>query len=138
MHRKAIKALQEERNYPMRVAELIVEERESDKGPVLDVSGELDLTTVAMLRDPLLAQATKVRLSNLIVDLTRVEFIDSAGLALLVEARKRLASESRTLTLVLSPGRQPERVLRLVRFDTIMRFVYDIDEIASESVPERL
>ena len=121
----------------MRVAELIVEERESDKGLVLDVSGELDLTTVAMLRDPLLAQAATVRLSNLIVDLTRVEFIDSAGLALLVEARKRLASESRTLTLILSPGRQPERVLRLVRFDTIMRFVYDLEEIVDDAAPER-
>ncbi|HEY3330294.1 MAG TPA: STAS domain-containing protein [Capsulimonadaceae bacterium] len=117
----------------MRVAELNVEEKESAKGPILDVSGELDLTTVAMLRDPLLSQATKGGTANLIVDLTRVEFIDSAGLALLVEARKRLAAESRTLALVLSPGRQPERVLRLVRFDTIMRLVYNIDEIPSDT-----
>lgn len=116
----------------MRVAELNVEEKGSEKGPILDVSGELDLTTVAMLRDPLLGQATKSQAPNLIVDLSRVEFIDSAGLALLVEARKRLAAESRTLVLVLSPGRQPERVLRLVRFDTIMRLVYNLDEIPSE------
>ena len=120
----------------MRVAELNVEEKESDKVPVLDVSGELDLTTVAMLRDPLLSQATKSQAANLIVDLSRVEFIDSAGLALLVEARKRLAAESRTLTLVLSPGRQPERVLRLVRFDTIMRLVYNLDEIPTEPAPD--
>ena len=120
----------------MRVAELNVQEKESEKGPILDVSGELDLTTVAMLRDPLLSQATKSQAPNLIVDLSRVEFIDSAGLALLVEARKRLAAESRTLALVLSPGRQPERVLRLVRFDTIMRLVYNVDEIPSEPAAE--
>ena len=117
----------------MRVAELSVEEKGSEKGAVLDVSGELDLTTVAMLRDPLLSHATKGGDANLIVDLTRVEFIDSAGLALLVEARKRLAADSRTLALVLSPGRQPERVLRLVRFDTIMRLVYNLDEIPAET-----
>ncbi len=117
----------------MRVAELNVEEKESGKGPLLDVSGELDLTTVAMLRDPLLSHATNGTGPNLIVDLSRVEFIDSAGLALLVEARKRLAADARSLALVLSPGRQPERVLRLVRFDTIMKLVYSIDEIAGDA-----
>jgi len=120
----------------MRVAELTVEEQESDKGTILKVSGELDLTTVGLLREPLLTQATRSQAANLIVDLTKVEFIDSAGLALLVEARKRLATESRTLALVLSPGGQPERVLRLVRFDTIMRLVYNLDEIPTGSAFE--
>ena len=113
----------------MRVAELNVEEIESEKGPIIDVSGELDLTTVAMLRDPLLSLAAKSQSPHLIVDLSRVDFIDSAGLALLVEARKRLAADSRSLALVISPGRQPERVLRLVRFDTIMRLVYKLSDI---------
>ena len=113
----------------MRVAELNVQEIDSEKGPVIDVSGELDLTTVAMLRDPLLSLAAKSASPHLIVDLSRVDFIDSAGLALLVEARKRLAADSRSLALVISPGRQPERVLRLVRFDTIMRLVYSLDDI---------
>jgi len=113
----------------MRVAELNVQEIESEKGPVIDVSGELDLTTVAMLRDPLLSLAAKSLSPHLIVDLSRVDFIDSAGLALLVEARKRLAADSRSLALVISPGRQPERVLRLVRFDTIMRLVYSLQDI---------
>jgi anti-sigma B factor antagonist len=113
----------------MRVAELNVVESETTKGPLIEVAGELDLTTVAMLRHPLLGHATKSTATNLIVDLAKVEFIDSAGLALLVEARKRLAAESRTLVLILSPGRQPERVLRLVRFDTIMRLVYNLSEV---------
>ncbi|MDR3710736.1 MAG: STAS domain-containing protein [Capsulimonadaceae bacterium] len=120
----------------MRVAELVVEEKESDKGPILDVSGELDLTTVAMLRDPLMVQAANNQNRNLIIDVSRVEFIDSAGLALLVEARKRLAADSRSLVLILSPGRQPERVLRLVRFDTIMRLVYGLEEIPAHDAVE--
>lgn len=119
----------------MRVAELNVAEVQTEKGNVIDVSGELDLTTVAMLRDPLLSQASKSESPFLIVDLSKVDFIDSAGLALLVEARKRLAADSRSLALVISPGRQPERVLRLVRFDTIMRLVYNLADIP-DTAPE--
>jgi len=113
----------------MRTAELSVEEKSTDKGPVIEVVGEVDLTTVSLLREPLLSQVTKSPASNVVVDLTRVDFIDSAGLALLVEARKRLATDGRSLYLVIAPGRQPERVLRLVRFDTIMKLVYNLQEV---------
>ena len=119
----------------MRVAELTVDEQESEYGPVIVVSGELDLTTVGILRDPLLSQASKCDGGNLIVDISKVEFIDSAGLALLVEARKRLATESRSLAILLATGRQPERVLKLVRFDTIMKLGYDLSELAAMDAP---
>ncbi len=113
----------------MKTAELTVNEQETGVGPVIAVIGELDLTTVGQLRDVLLQHVDQKKGERVVVDLTQVEFIDSAGLALLVEARKRLASESRTLFLVITQSKQPERVLRLVRFDTIMKLVYRIDEI---------
>ena len=114
----------------MKTAELTVSEQNSEKGPVITVVGELDLTTVSQLREVLLAHADKVRGDRVIVDLSLVEFIDSAGLALLVEARKRMAADSRTLFLIITQGKQPERVLRLVRFDTIMKLVYHLDDVA--------
>ena len=114
----------------MRTAELSVNEKATDKGHVIEVVGEVDLTTVNMLREPLLSQVSKNPAQNVIVDLRGVDFIDSAGLALLVEARKRLATDGRTLYLIIAQGRQPERVLRLVRFDTIMRLVYDLKEVS--------
>ena len=113
----------------MKTAELTVGEQPSEKGTIIAVVGELDLTTVTRLRDVLLAHANKPDGDRVIVDLADVEFIDSAGLALLVEARKRLAADSRTLYLVIRQGKQPERVLRLVRFDTIMKLVYNLDDI---------
>jgi anti-sigma B factor antagonist len=116
----------------MKTAELTVDEQTTDKGPVIKVVGELDLTTVGQLRDVLLAQVNQQHSDRVIVDLTQVEFIDSAGLALLVEARKRLASDSRTLYLVITQGKQPERVLRLVRFDTIMKLVYNIEDVPAD------
>jgi anti-sigma B factor antagonist len=113
----------------MKAAELTVEEQATDKGTVLRVTGELDLTTVSMLREPLLNMVANEK-GDVIVDLKLVDFIDSAGLALLVEARKRLVAESRHLYIILTKGQQPERVLHLVRFDTIMKLTYDLNEVA--------
>jgi len=112
----------------MKAAELSVEEEVSEKGTVLKVLGELDLTTVSMLREPLLTQVANTS-GNVVVDLKHVDFIDSAGLALLVEARKRLVAESRALYIVVMKGQQPERVLHLVRFDTIMKLIYNVEDI---------
>ena len=67
--------------------------------------------------------------SSVIVDLSRVDFIDSAGLALLVEARKKLSPEGRSLSILLTQGRQPERVLKLGRFDTIMTLAYTLNDL---------
>ncbi len=114
----------------MKAAELTVETGETEKGgALLRVIGELDLTTVSLLREPLLTLVADEAARQVIVDLQNVEFIDSAGLALLVEARKRLAADSRLLHIVLTQGQQPERVLHLVRFDTIMRLVYDVRDV---------
>lgn len=121
----------------MKAAELTVEEHVTGKGTVLAVLGELDLTTVSMLREPLLTQVANSS-GDVIVDLQRVDFIDSAGLALLVEARKRLVVESRLLYIVLTKGQQPERVLHLVRFDTIMKLIYTVDEIQEAGSKEKL
>jgi anti-sigma B factor antagonist len=113
----------------MKAAELTVEQRETGIGIVLVVEGELDLTTVAMLREPLLTQVAKGK-GDVIVDLKQVDFIDSAGLALLIEARKRLVADARSLCVVLVKDQQPERVLHLVRFDTIMKLIYDLNELS--------
>ena len=67
--------------------------------------------------------------SPVIVDLSHVDFIDSAGLALLVEARKKLSPEGRSLSVLLTPSRQPERVLKLGRFDTIMTLAYSLSDL---------
>jgi anti-sigma B factor antagonist len=117
----------------MKAAELTVEEQETEKGTVLVVVGELDLTTVSLLREPLLARVASDK-GDIIVDLKQVDFIDSAGLALLVDARKRLDSESRYLYIILTKGQQPERVLHLVRFDTIMKLTYSLDEVHAAEV----
>ena len=66
---------------------------------VVAASGELDLHSAPDLRDRLLA-AIKAGMTLVIVDLSRVSFIDSTVMTVLVERRKELARRSGTLALV--------------------------------------
>lgn len=113
----------------MNAAQLNVNSRATEKGAVIEAIGEVDLTTAPQLREPLMEAVNSADKTPVVVDLSRVDFIDSAGLALLVEARKRLAPDARTLHVLLTPGRQPERVLKLGRFDTIMNLAYNLGEL---------
>lgn len=113
----------------MNAAQLTVNQRQEDKVAVVEAIGEVDLTTAPLLREALMAVVNGSKKKSVIVDLSHVDFIDSAGLALLVEARKRLLPEGRTLNVLLTPGRQPERVLKLGRFDTIMTLAYTLSDL---------
>jgi len=113
----------------LNAAQLTISTTQTAKGPVVSASGEVDLTTVGLLREPILNAVTSTESPAVIVNLTQVDFIDSAGLALLVEARKLLSPEARVLYVLLTKGRQPERVLKLGRFDTIMRLSYSMDDV---------
>ena len=100
-----------------------------DDEVVVKITGDVDLTTVKVLTAPLLEGVETVTkhadVLALSVDLRQVDFIDSAGLALLINARKRLAPAKQTLQIFVTEGQQPDRVLRLGCFDMIMRLRYD-------------
>jgi len=113
----------------LNAAQLTITQRQDPKGALIEATGEVDLTTAPQLREALMAAINGAEKSPVIVDLSRVDFIDSAGLALLVEARKKLAPEGRALNVLLMPSRQPERVLKLGRFDTIMNLAYSLSEL---------
>ena len=113
----------------MNAAQLTVSQHQDSKGIVIESIGEVDLTTAPQLKELLMAAVSSPEKPPVIVDLSQVDFIDSAGLALLVEARKRLSPEGRTLNVLLTPGRQPERVLKLGRFDTIMNLAYSLSDL---------
>lgn len=71
------------------------------------VSGEVDISTVAQLRECLFELADSGE--TLIVDLNRVAFIDSAGLGALVGAARRAAAHGGSLHAVCA--RPPTRRL---------------------------
>jgi anti-sigma B factor antagonist len=80
----------------------------SERGAVIAaVTGEIDISTVAQLRERLFELADNG--GTLIVDLNRVTFIDSAGLGALVSAARRVARHGGSLHAVCS--RQQTRKL---------------------------
>lgn len=88
-----------------------VEFRGDDQRVVLDVSGELDLaSSPALERElerPVVASA-----ELLIIDLRRLEFMDSTGLSVLVRAHQRAAQSGQRLVVIRGP-QQVQRLLTL-------------------------
>ena len=84
----------------------------------LQLEGEIDAHSVTVLArhlDPLPGLS-----GDVVIDLSSVEFIDSSGLRVLVEAHQRAEHESRRL--VLSRSTRP--VLRLLEISGLMEYLH--------------
>ena len=91
--------------------------------------GELDLASLHLLDQELdrIVPSDK----RLVLDLRRLEFIDSSGLHALLRADRRLTDAGGQLTIVRGP-RAVERLFRLTGLDTRLRIV-DQDELDTPS-----
>jgi anti-sigma B factor antagonist len=79
-------------------------ERTSNEGVELVlVEGELDIATAPRLIG-ILNSAVQDALRSLVVDLSDVDFMDSTGLALLINAHRRLTRRSKGFAVVCPPG----------------------------------
>lgn len=79
---------------------------------VITVSGEVDLATAADLERALSEALTGTDATTIEVDLSGVEFMDSAGLRVLVAARKQAEDAGRTLRL-RSPHERVRRIIEI-------------------------
>jgi anti-sigma B factor antagonist len=90
--------------------ELAVDITSNGPWTVIGVAGEIDLFTAPKLREQFLAALDQEGANaQLVVDLSRVTFMDSTGLGALLELRSSLAERGRTLELAAGPG--PVRLL---------------------------
>ena len=97
-------------------------------GALVAIDGRLDAHNVPEARDHLdacIASGT----SRLVVDLSDVSFLDSAGLAMLVTALKRARQEGGDVKLVWPTNENTQRILRLTRFDR----VFEISNTAEQA-----
>lgn len=92
-----------------------VESMSVDGLHALSVAGELDQGTAPELRGAL-AEAVGAGAGGVLVDLSQCGFIDSTGLSLLVEAKRRLADEDRPFA-VCCPDADVRRLLELTGID---------------------
>jgi anti-sigma B factor antagonist len=94
---------------------------------VLTVTGELDVATGprlrAMLADALAEQATE----RVVVDLTRVTFMGSTGIAVLVDASWEADQRGRTLRVVTGSAPAVVRPLTATGVDSLLATHPDLD-----------
>ncbi len=94
---------------------------------VLD--GEIDLHEAPRIRE-LLLPALAREVDRLVIDLSAVTYIDSSGLALLIEALQRVTSYGGDLAL---SGLRPslKSIFEIARLDQVFQIVPDQDSSAS-------
>jgi anti-anti-sigma factor len=80
-----------------------VERRSQDGIELVLVQGEVDIATAARLISVLNSSVAEA-IKSVIVDLTRVGFMDSTGLALLINANRRLSLRRKGFAVVCPPG----------------------------------
>lgn len=97
-----------------------------DGGVQLALSGELDLATLPALEQELDRVVPPEK--RLVLDLRRLQFIDSSGLHALLRADRRLSDVGGQLTIVRGP-RAVERLFSLTGLNTRLRIVdqHEID-----------
>ena len=62
--------------------------RHLDKITIFDISGDIDLATSPELRKPLLRELRELRTPRVVLNLKAVRYVDSSGVASLVEGLK--------------------------------------------------
>ncbi|HZO67354.1 MAG TPA: STAS domain-containing protein [Kribbellaceae bacterium] len=87
---------------------------------VVEVGGEIDVYTAPKLREMLISLVDAGQY-HLVVDLEKVDFLDSTGLGVLVGGLKRVRTHDGSLSLVCTR----ERLLKILRITGLTK-VFDI------------
>lgn len=108
--------------------DLAMEDHAQGDYTVLGVAGEIDVYTAPNLRERLV-ELMSAGQTRIVVDLSRVEFLDSTGLGVLVGAHKRARSAEGHLAVACST----ERILKIFRI-TALDKVLDIHHTVDDAV----
>jgi anti-sigma B factor antagonist len=98
---------------------------------IVDVEGEIDVYTAPRLRE-LLIELVNKKNYQLIVNMERVEFLDSTGLGVLVGGLKRVRAHDGSLDLVCTQ----ERILKIFRITGLTK-VFGIHESVDQAIAAR-
>ena len=90
--------------------------------------GELDLSTVAKVQEEL-RRVEASSPATLVVDLSKLTFLDSTGLRCIVTADERARAEGRRIVIVRGPD-AVQRVFAITRLEERLEMVDDVDSVA--------
>jgi len=92
------------------------------------LAGELDLSTVAKVQEELRRVEANAP-ATVVVDLSKLTFLDSTGLRCIVTADERARAEGRRIVIVRGPD-AVQRVFTITKLDDRLEMVDDVDSIA--------
>lgn len=110
----------------MTTTEAIVRTTPLPDGIVVEVSGDVDLSRSPRLRTAL-ATASAGKPQRLVVDLAKVSYMDSSGVATLIEG---LQAARRNSTKFFLAALQPRvrSILEIARLDTVFKIAATVEE----------
>ena len=113
------------------MAQFQVDEANVEGFPVLTMSGELNINTAPDLRE-LLVKHVKAKQPRLMLDLSELSFMDTSGLATLIEAHLKTEKQGGALVLF---GLQP-RILEVFEVTRVIDLfsVWETQEQALEAL----
>ena len=91
------------------------------------LAGELDLSTVAKVQEELRRVEANAP-ATVVVDLSKLTFLDSTGLRCIVTADERARAEGRRIVIVRGPD-AVQRVFTITRLDDRLEMVDDVSAI---------
>jgi anti-sigma B factor antagonist len=103
----------------------ILDVRTEDRNGLVHVAlvGELDLSTVAKVQEELRRVEASAP-ATLVVDLSKLTFLDSTGLRCIVTADERARTDGRRIVIVRGPD-AVQRVFAITRLDERLEMVDD-------------
>jgi anti-anti-sigma factor len=107
----------------------ILDVRTEDRNGLVHVAlvGELDLSTVAKVQEELRRVEASAP-ATLVVDLSKLTFLDSTGLRCIVTADERARTDGRRIVIVRGPD-AVQRVFAITRLDERLEMVDDAASI---------
>ena len=90
---------------------------ESEAVSILDIVGEVDISSAPWMFSQIW-QSSQKGSRSLILNLEKLDFMDSSGLQVLLRLREKLKNKNQDITLV-GPQPQIKKLLRLTGFDKL-------------------
>ncbi|CAN5221893.1 anti-sigma factor antagonist BldG [soil metagenome] len=111
--------------------DLSLETRHEDGYTIIEVGGEIDVYTAPKLRDKITELVGNGEY-NLVVDMERVDFLDSTGLGVLVGGLKKVRAHDGSMRLICTQ----ERLLKIFRITGLAK-VFMIHGSQADALAER-
>jgi anti-anti-sigma factor len=103
---------------------------------VAQLTGEVDLSNSESIGDAI-AETTPNHMLGLVLDLTRLGYLDSAGIHLIYRLRERLRARGQSLALVVPAGSPSNDALRLAGVSLHVPISQTLQDALQESGSQR-